>query len=153
VALLVQHPDQWALLADRPELAAAAVEETMRVLGAVRGTGRVSSEDIVYNDVTFPAGTFLSVSFTGANTDPSVWDDPDGFDITAERKDGPQMTFGWGTHYCLGASLARAELQEALPLLARRMPHLELDGEIEWKPSSFGIWGPSRLPLRFDAEA
>jgi cytochrome P450 len=152
VALLVRHPDQWKRLGEEPELAAAAVEETMRVLGAVRGTGRVASEDITYRDVTFPAGTFLSISFQGANTDPDVWDDPDDFDITAERKGGPQMTFGWGTHYCLGASLARAELQEALPLLARRLRDLELDGDIEWKPSSFGIWGPSRLPLSFTPE-
>jgi cytochrome P450 len=60
-----------------------------------------------------------------------------------------QLTFGSGIHYCLGAALARAELQEALPLLARRMPNLELDGEIEWKPATVGIWGPARLPLRF----
>ena len=59
------------------------------------------------------------------------------------------MTFGSGIHFCLGAALARAELQEALPLLARRMPDLALDGPIEWKPRTFGIWGPARLPLRF----
>ena len=62
------------------------------------------------------------------------------------------MTFGSGIHFCMGAALARAELQEALPLLARRMPGLTRDGDIEWKPSSFGIWGPARLPLRFTAE-
>jgi cytochrome P450 len=60
------------------------------------------------------------------------------------------MTFGSGIHFCLGANLARAELQEALPLLARRLPNLRIDGEIEWKPSSVGIWGPARLPLQFD---
>ena len=60
------------------------------------------------------------------------------------------MTFGSGVHFCLGANLARAELQEALPLLARRMPNLEVDGAIEWKPPTVGIWGPARLPLRFD---
>ncbi len=61
------------------------------------------------------------------------------------------MTFGSGIHFCLGAALARAELQEALPLLARRMPDLARDGPVEWKPSNFGIWGPARLPIRFDA--
>ena len=59
------------------------------------------------------------------------------------------MTFGSGIHFCMGAALARAELQEALPLLARRMPELARNGDVEWKPSSFGIWGPARLPLRF----
>ena len=55
------------------------------------------------------------------------------------------MTFGSGIHFCMGAALARAELQEALPLLARRMPDLARSGEVEWKPSTFGIWGPARL--------
>jgi cytochrome P450 len=61
------------------------------------------------------------------------------------------MTFGSGIHFCLGASLARAELQEALPLLAQRMPDIEIDGVIEWKAATVGIWGPARLPLRFGA--
>jgi cytochrome P450 len=50
----------------------------------------------------------------------------------------------------MGAALARAELQEALPLLAQRMPGLTRSGDIEWKPSNFGIWGPARLPLGFE---
>jgi cytochrome P450 len=78
-----------------------------------------------------------------------VWPDPHRFDITREPSTSAQMTFGAGVHYCLGAALARAELQEALPLLAQRMPDLAVDGAIEWKPPTVGIWGPSRLPLRF----
>src|SRR3546814_6745582 len=83
------------------------------------------------------------------SSDLDIWDDPHRFDITREPSTSPQMTFGTGIHFCLGASLARAELQEALPLLASRMPGLTLDGPIEWKPPTVGIWGPSRLPLRF----
>jgi cytochrome P450 len=63
------------------------------------------------------------------------------------------MTFGSGIHYCLGAGLARAELQEALPVLARRLPDLAVDGAIEWKPQSVGIWGPAVLPLSFTPTA
>jgi cytochrome P450 len=148
VALLSEYPDQWALLADRPELAPRAVEETMRYLGAVRGTIRVASEDIEYRDVLFPAGTIVSITLAGANMDPDVFAAPDTFDITCER-DALQMTFGSGIHFCMGAALARAELQEALPLLARRLPDLGRDGPVQWKPSTFGIWGPARLPLRF----
>ncbi len=148
VALFTEHPDQWALLAERPELATRAVEESMRYLGAVRGTARFASEDIVYRDVLFPQGTLVATSLAGANRDPEAFDDPNVFDITRERGT-VQMTFGAGIHFCMGAALARAELQEALPLLARRMPGLERSGNIEWKPSSFGIWGPARLPLRF----
>jgi len=148
VALFTEHPDQWALLAEHPELATRAVEESMRYLGAVRGTARFASEDIVYRDVLFPQGTLVATSLAGANRDPEAFDDPNVFDITRERGT-VQMTFGAGIHFCMGAALARAELQEALPLLARRMPDLERSGNIEWKPSSFGIWGPARLPLRF----
>jgi len=122
----------------------------MRYLGAVRGTARIASEDIVFRDVLFPQGTLVSTSLAGANRDPDAFDDPDVFDITRERETA-QMTFGAGIHHCMGAALARAELQEALPLLARRMRGLTRGGEIEWKPSTFGIWGPARLPLRFEA--
>ena len=149
VALLAQHPDQWALLAERPELASQAVEETMRHLGAVAGTARVAAEDVELHDVVFPAGTLVMTSLATANLDPAKWPEPERFDITREPTTSPQLTFGSGIHYCLGASLARAELQEALPLLARRMPDLALDGPIEWKPANVGIWGPARLPLRF----
>ena len=150
VALFSEHPEQWALLAENPELAPRAVEESMRYLGAVRGTARIASEDIVFRDVLFPQGTLVSTSLAGANRDPDAFDDPDVFDITRERETA-QMTFGAGIHHCMGAALARAELQEALPLLARRMRGLTRGGEIEWKPSTFGIWGPARLPLRFEA--
>jgi cytochrome P450 len=149
VALLAQHPDQWALLRDRPELAAQAVEETMRHLGAVRGTARIAMEEIELHDVVFPPGTLVMTSLATANMDASRWPEPDRFDITREPSSSPQLTFGSGIHFCLGASLARAELQEALPLLARRMPDMSLDGPIEWKPATVGIWGPARLPLRF----
>jgi cytochrome P450 len=59
------------------------------------------------------------------------------------------MAFGSGVHFCLGASLARTELQEALTMLAQRAPGMTLDGPVEWKPESIGIWGPSKVPLRF----
>jgi cytochrome P450 len=150
VALLAEHPDQWKLLAERPELAPKAVEETMRYLGAVRGTARFASEDIEYRDVLFPAGTLIATSLAGGNFDDHAFEQPGDFDITREGA-APQLTFGSGVHFCLGASLARAELQEALPLLARRMPDLEIDGAVEWKPANIGIWGPARLPLRFSA--
>ena len=149
VALLVQHPEQWALLRERPELASNAVEETMRHLGAVSGTARIAMEEIELHDVVFPVGTLVMTPLALANMDEAKWPEPERFDITREPGGSPQLTFGSGIHYCLGASLARAELQEALPLLARRMPDLELDGPIEWKPSTFGIWGPAKLPLRF----
>ena len=149
VALFAEHPDQWALVAERPELVPRAVEESMRYLGAIRGTMRFAAEDVVYRDVLFPKGTLVSTSLAGANRDPEAWEQPETFDITQERATA-QMTFGAGIHFCMGAALARAELQEALPILARRLPNLSLAGTIKWKPATFGIGGPARLPLRFD---
>ena len=149
VNLFAEHPDQWALLAERPELAQRAVEEAMRYFGAVRGTARFASVDIEYRDVLFPAGTFMAVGLAEANRDASVFTEPLVFDITASKGDQPQLTFGSGIHYCLGQALARAELQEALPLLARRMPDLHLDGPTTWKPDGVGIFGPASMPITF----
>jgi cytochrome P450 len=120
----------------------------MRYLGAVRGTARFASEDIEYKGILFPQGTLVAISLASANFDPDVVDDPETFDITRQAT-VPQMTLGAGIHHCLGASLARAELQEALPIIARRMPGLRADGPIEWKPDTVGIWGPARLPIAF----
>lgn len=152
VALFAANPEQWAMLAYRPELAPRAVEESMRYLGAVRGTVRFASEDIEYRGILFPRGTVVSISLSGGNRTPSVFTNPDAFDITRERE-ANQLTFGSGIHHCLGAALARAELQEALPALARSFPDLEIAGPIEWKPPTFGIWGPARLPVRFTPSA
>jgi cytochrome P450 len=149
VALLADHPKQWVLLAQEPAVAQRAVEESMRFLGTVRGTARFASEDIEYRGVLFPTGTLVAISLAGANRDPSVFEAPDTFDITADRRT-QQLTFGSGIHHCLGAALARAELQEAMPILARRMPGLRIEGQVEWKPATFGIWGPARLPARWD---
>ena len=63
------------------------------------------------------------------------------------------MTFRSGIHHRHGAALARAELQEALSILTRRMPDLALDGTSGWKPATFGIWGPARFPVRFTPAA
>lgn len=148
VALFTSHPDQWSMLAAEPELAKGAVEEGMRYLGAVRATGRFASEDIEHHGLRFPKGTLVSPSFVASNFDPDVFEEPERFDIRRESAK-PHLTFGSGIHYCLGSWLARAELQEALPILARRMPDLERDGAITWKPNGTGIWGPAHLPLRF----
>ncbi|CAB4553065.1 unannotated protein [freshwater metagenome] len=149
VALFAEHPEQWKLLAERPELAGKAVEETMRYFGAVRSTGRFASEDIEYKGVLFPKGTLVVPSLVLANRDSAVFNEPNTFDITREPAGQPQMTFGAGIHYCLGAALARAEQQEALPLLAQRLPNLRINGDVIWKPSTVAIFGPEHLPIAF----
>ena len=151
INLFANHPDQWEKLRTNPGLAARAVEETMRYHGAVGGTIRFASEDIELDGVFFPKGTFMSTSMGTANFDEKAFPDPLTFDIEREPQGHPHLTFGQGIHYCLGASLARAELQEAFTVLAARMPNLALAGEPEYKPAGVGIYGPSSLPVTFDA--
>ncbi|MEI7479808.1 MAG: cytochrome P450, partial [Actinomycetes bacterium] len=148
MALFAENPDQWALFRSRPDLAPRAVEESMRYLGAVRGTLRYASEELIFNDIVFPQGSIVSISLAGANRDPEIFQAPDDFNLLAERQSG-HLTFGSGIHHCLGAALARAELQEALLVLAEEFETVELAGTVEWKPPTFGIWGPSKLPLAF----
>ena len=149
LALFAEYPEQWALLGKDPSLAQRAVEEVLRFSGAVGGTIRFASEDIEYNGVLFPKGTFMSTSMSTGNYDASVFPTPETFDITREPVGQPHLSLGAGIHYCLGASLARAELQEAFTVLSQRMLNLELDGPVVYKPSGVGIFGPASLPVKF----
>jgi cytochrome P450 len=141
------HPEQWALLAAEPERAKPAVEELLRYEPITPFTARILHEQVEYRDVTFPADTIVMVCSFTANRD-GVEGDPEMFDISSERGDAKPLTFGAGTHYCLGANLARAELQEALTFLPKRMPGLALGGDPELG-SIHGIYGLERLPLRW----
>lgn len=149
MALFADHPGQWEALGADPSLAPRAVEEVMRFRGAVGAAPRWVPEDFEYDGYLLPAGTLVSLGTSAANHDPSAYEDPGKFDITVERE--PHFTFGGGPHYCLGASLARAELQEALAMLAPLMPGLALDGEPEYRPP-LGIFGPEHLPIRWDTD-
>ncbi len=141
-----RHPEQWALLGERPDLAPQAVDEVMRLVGAVSGVPRIALEDAEIDGWLIPAGTVLFVSVASANRDESAFVDPLVFDITATREG--HLTFGGGPHYCLGVHLARAEMEEALRILAVRMPDLELDGVPQWRTGT-GIAGPDELRLNF----
>jgi cytochrome P450 len=150
VRLLAQHPDQWRLLAEDPSLAGRAVEEALRFEPIVPFTARIVMEEFDYRDVTFPTGTIVMISAFDGNRDPEMFAAPEEFDITADRERTKPMTFGAGIHYCLGANVARAELQEALAFLPGAMPGLELDGTPEFD-SINGIYGLDRLPIRWAA--
>ncbi len=148
VQVLSAHPDQWALLAQHPELATNAVHELMRYYPIIFGTIRRAAEDIELAGVRTPAGTLVLVNTAAANRDPDVYTRSDRVDIT--REDPPAMlTFGGGVHYCLGSHLARLELTEALRVITKRMPNPRQTGPAPWKAIS-GITGPTTLPLEFD---
>ena len=126
------HPAEWARLAAEPALAASATEEVLRYEPAGSGSPRVATEDLEYRGLAIAKGTVVMPSAPAANRDPAVYPAPDRFDITREPL-RPMLTFGGGAHYCLGASLARAEIQEALGVLSAAFPGLALDGEPEWR--------------------
>lgn len=144
--LFATFPDQWQQLRDDPTSNAQAVEEVLRFKGAVDSAPRFATEDVEIGGYVIPAGTFVTVGLGHSNLDPDVFDNPTAFDICPARES--MNTFGGGRHYCLGANLARAELQEAFAALANRFPTIELAGDPVWRPP-IGIFGPDRMPLAF----
>ena len=144
--LFAEHPDQWQALREDPSLADRAVEEVLRYEPITPFTARIAKEDVELRDVLFPAGTVLFVCAATANRDPSVFEDPQRFDITKDRGSAAPLTFGFGAHYCVGAYLARAELVETFKHLAPRTPELRLDGDPVLGPTT-GIYAVESLPL------
>jgi len=144
--LFAAASDQWKLLGGSPDLVPAAVTEVLRVEPVTPFTARLCLEDIEYDGVVFPAGTIVAICAERGNREAG-----ERFDIAAQR-DARLLTFGAGPHYCLGANLARAELEEALAFLAPRMPGLELDGAVRFGGIE-GIYGIEALPLRWSPAA
>lgn len=145
IEALIDHPDQWDVLAARPDIAGNAVEELVRFYPAVFGTMRCATQDVEIAGHTVRAGTLVIANTAAANRDPAVYADPDRLDITRQHP-GPVLTFGGGTHYCLGAHLARLELTEALRAITTRCPRLRRTGEAPWKKFT-GVTGPIRIPV------
>jgi cytochrome P450 len=146
VRLFAAHPAQWKLLAADPALAGRAVDEVLRFEPITPFTARICTEQVDYRGVTFPAGTIVAICAERANRETERGEE---FDITAER-DGRLLTFGAGAHYCLGANLARAELEEALAFLAPRMPGLAAAGPARLGGVE-GIYGIDELALRWQS--
>lgn len=145
IECLIDHPDQWQLLAEGPDLAGGAVEELMRYSPVVFGAMRCATEDVDIAGVTIPAGTLVIANTAAANRDPAIFDHPERLDITRQHL-SPILTFGGGTHYCLGAHLARLELTEAIRAITTRCPQLHRTGPSPWKKLT-GVSGPITLPV------
>jgi cytochrome P450 len=142
IRLFAARPGQWALLAAEPSLVPRAVEEVLRFEPVTPFTARICLEQVEHRGVVFPAGTIVAVCAERANRQ---GEDGEIFDITAPRE-SRLLTFGAGIHYCLGANLARAELEEALAFLAPRTPGLALDGPPQLGGVE-GIYGVDKLPI------
>jgi cytochrome P450 len=121
---LLSNPDQFDLLKRQPDAVPTAVEEMMRYDTPLQLFRRWVLEDVTYKGHQFKQGTEIALLFGSANRDPARFDNPDVLDVT--RRDNPLISFSLGIHYCLGAPLARLELQIAVATLLRRMPNLRL---------------------------
>jgi cytochrome P450 len=125
---LLHHRPEWDRLCAQPELIPQAVEELLRFvqLGDSAGGGmpRVTTEEVDLGPVRLPAGAVVLAASVAANRDPGLFDEPDR--LALDRADVPHLTFGAGVHHCLGAPLARMELQEALRGLVRHLPGLRV---------------------------
>lgn len=151
VLCLFRNPDQLARLRDRPDRVPNAVEELMRLIPLSAGTSvaYLATEDVEVGGVTIAAGDAVIASTAAANRDASVYEEPGRLDV--ERADISQLGFGHGAHFCLGAHLARMELEAAITSLLARFPDLRLavpDDEVEWKVGS-SVWGLRALPVDF----
>jgi cytochrome P450 len=142
------HANEWTLLRSQPQLVASAVEEAIRWQPAARATVRVALEDIEVGGLTVPAGSVVSVITMSGNHDEAMLPNADRFDIARSPPSGWQMlTFGGGIHYCLGASLARLELTEALAEFSARFGQLRLDGEPVPTSPELPFVGYQSLPI------
>jgi cytochrome P450 len=145
---LFQHPDQLAALkADLDGLLPTAMEELLRWISPVTYMRRTATQDTEIGGQPIAAGDKVVMYYGAANRDPAVFADPDVLDL--RRTPNDHVAFGGGgPHFCLGAHLARIEVDAVLRELLTRLPDLEPTGRTEWLPSVF-ISGPKHLPVRF----
>lgn len=131
---LLRHPEQWAALVADRTLIEAAVEESLRASNPVRGVIRMTTTEVNVGSVTIPANEQVYIHFGAAQRDPAVFQNPHAFDISRDDV-SKHFGFGRGTHMCLGAPLARLEMQITLECLLERLHGLRLapDYEEHWR--------------------
>jgi cytochrome P450 len=147
IQVLAEHPRLWDEVADGAVATADVVEEVLRFRSAVTGVGRTAAEPVEVGGEPIAAGEPVFLSVWSANHDERVFADPERVD-PAHGAAAPHVAFGHGAHHCLGAALARAELQEALTALAARLECPTVEPGSAWRPP-LGINGPEALPIRF----
>jgi cytochrome P450 len=140
---LFRNPGELVRLRNDHSLLPTAIEELLRYDTPLQLFERWVLEDSEICGVPVPKGAELGLMFGSSNRDPDIFTDPDRLDLTPN----PHITFGAGIHFCLGAPLARLEMQIAFETILRRMPRLELLAEPEWKPT-YIIRGLQSLPVR-----
>ena len=145
--VLCDHPDQWELLHRDPSLIPTAVDELIRWVTPLHNMFRTASVDSRVGDQPVAAGDRFVLLYASANRDETVFDDPFRFDVT--RSPNPHLGFGFGTHFCLGASLARFELAVVLEEMVASLTNLRVVTEVEDEPNVFA-WAARSFTLGFD---
>lgn len=145
---LLRHPDLLARLRTDPDLATPLVEEVLRYDPPVQMSGRSALADIDIAGTTIPKGSRIRLLLASGNRDPRRFTDPEQF--LPDRTDNAHLGFGGGIHYCIGATLARAEAQIALTALARRMDSPRLAADPPPYRENAILRGPERLPVTFE---
>lgn len=148
VAIFAKHADQWQKLLDDRTKVPAAVEELLRYDGPVLYNARWTLNEVTLHGVTIPAGKPVLLCGASANRDPSVFVDPDVFDIDRDHTEAQHFGFGTGIHTCLGASLARMETAVALEHMLEFMPRYEVIWEDCKRVNAINFAGWSQLPVR-----
>lgn len=147
---LIRHPDQRQKLIEDPSLLGSAVEEMLRWVTPIKNMARTVTRDVELRGQRLRAGQKVLLLYHSANRDEDVFEDPQTFDI--ERSPNEHVAFGFGTHFCLGASLARLEVKVMTERLLARLPDLELAGPTPLRPANF-ISGFESMPVRFTPTA
>ena len=141
-----EHPDEWEKLRGRPELLSDAVEEILRWVSPICYFTRTATEDCEVRGAKIRAGEQVALYYASANRDEEVFDDP--FAFRVDRRPNPHLAFGFGEHFCMGAQLARVELEVMFRLLLARLEWFELSGPVE-RLSSAVNGSIKHLPLRY----
>jgi cytochrome P450 family 142 subfamily A polypeptide 1 len=135
------------VLRDDPSAMEVGVEELLRWVSPIKNMSRTVTREFEMHGQTMHEGDQVILMYPSANRDPAVFDDPGRFDV--RRDPNPHLAFGFGPHFCMGASLARLELKVMFGELLRRLPDLHLAGEPFPRRSSNFISGPETMPVAF----
>lgn len=149
---LLLHPEQWTWLVENPDAIPNACEEMIRWVSPFISMSRTVTKETELVGKTLSVGDQVMMIYPSANRDPRAFDRPNRFDVRRDFSSKKPIAFGYGRHHCLGAHLARLEMRVMFEELTKRWTDVHLDGEPEWRTSSF-IRGPKTLPLAFRARA
>jgi cytochrome P450 len=136
---MLENKELWDYFKDNAKDRNSIIEELLRINASVCETGRIASEDIEHKGVLFPKGTIVVINLSSANMDRKMFEKPDSVNLINEKQ---HFAFGGGLHKCIGAALARAEIQVALDVIAEKMPTIKKSGDVLYSPDNSAVYGP-----------